>query len=59
MLVAQGTDAKVVQERMGHRSITTTLAFYAKATDEGRTKAAGAKNVYLAAPNPDSLNQAQ
>lgn len=49
MLVAQGNDAKVVQERMGHRSITTTLTFYAKATEEGRTKAAGAKKIYLEA----------
>jgi integrase len=59
MLVAQGNDAKVVQERMGHRSITTTLAFYAQATDEGGTKAAGAKNLYLAAPKPAGLDQAQ
>ena len=48
MLVSQGNDAKVVQERMGHRSITTTLTYYAVATDEGKAKAAGAKNQYLA-----------
>jgi integrase len=48
MLVAQGYDAKVVQERMGHKSISTTLAYYAMATEEARVKAAGAKDHYLA-----------
>jgi integrase len=47
MLVAEGHDPKVVQERMGHRSISTTLAFYAQATSQGKAKAAGAKNRYL------------
>jgi len=47
MLVSQGVDAKVVQERMGHRSIQTTLNFYAQATDEGRKEAAGALERYL------------
>lgn len=58
MLVAQGYDAKVVQERMGHRSITTTLTFYAKATSEGKTKAAGAKKLYLASPEPECFADA-
>ncbi len=49
MLVAEGHDPKVVQERMGHRSISTTLAFYAQATSQGKAKAAGAKNRYLKA----------
>lgn len=47
MLVAEGHDPKVVQERMGHRSISTTLAFYAQATAQGKAKAAGAKSRYL------------
>lgn len=47
MLVAEGHDPKVVQERMGHRSISTTLAFYAQATAQSKAKAAGAKARYL------------
>jgi len=47
MLVAQGHDLKVIQERMGHRSITTTLDFYAQATEQGKMRAAGAKEQYL------------
>jgi len=59
MLVAQGYDAKVVQERMGHKSISTTLAYYAKATEEGKVKAAGAKDQYLAVDNNPRLEDAQ
>lgn len=58
MLVSQGNDAKVVQERMGHRSIATTLTFYAKATDEGKTRAAGAKKIYLTALGAERLADA-
>jgi len=47
MLISQGVDAKVVQERMGHRSIQTTLNFYAQATEEGRKEAAGAFERYM------------
>ena len=47
MLVAEGHDLKVIQERMGHRSISTTLSFYAKATERGQAKAAGTKTRYL------------
>ena len=47
MLVAEGHDLKVIQERMGHRSISTTLSFYAKATERGKAKAAGTKTRYL------------
>lgn len=54
MLVSEGHDPKVVQERMGHRSITTTLTFYAQATAQGKAKAAGAKNRYLKADDADS-----
>jgi integrase len=58
MLVAEGHDPKVVQERMGHRSISTTLTFYAQATAEGKAKAAGAKSRYLKADiaNADSTD---
>jgi integrase len=59
MLVAQGYDAKVVQERMGHKSISTTLAYYAKATVEGKVKAAGAKDQYLAVDDSPRLENAQ
>ena len=47
MLVSQGVDAKVVQKRMGHRSIQTTLNFYAKAAEEGRREGAGALERYM------------
>jgi integrase len=59
MLVAEGHDVKVVQERMGHRSISTTLAFYAKATESGKLKAAGAKNRYLREEESTALEEAQ
>ena len=58
MLVAEGHDVKVVQERMGHRSITTTLAHYAIATEKGRVGAAGAKNRYLGGVSLKPLSQA-
>jgi integrase len=59
MLVAEGHDAKVVQERMGHLSISTTLRFYAKATEQGKLKAAGAKGRYLKTNGADQLKDAQ
>ncbi len=59
MLVAQGHDVKVVQERMGHRSISTTLAYYAKATEQGTLDAAGAKKRYLAKGQDVRLRDAQ
>ncbi len=58
MLVAEGHSAAVIQERMGHKSITTTLAYYAVATEEGRTSAAGAKNRYLSGELKKLLSQA-
>jgi len=58
MLVAEGHSIKVVQERMGHRSITTTLMLYAVATEEGRIGAAGAKNRYLRGESINPLDQA-
>ena len=54
MLVSEGHDLKVIQERMGHRSISTTLAFYAKATERGKAKAAGTKTRYLNIKNEEA-----
>jgi integrase len=59
MLVAEGHDAKVVQERMGHISISTTLKFYAKATMEGKVKAAGTKGRYLKPKEEDRMKEAE
>ncbi len=59
MLVAEGHDAKVVQERMGHLSISTTLKYYAKATTHGKMKAAGVKGRYLRPNVADRLEQAE
>lgn len=59
MLVAEGHDAKVVQERMGHTSISTTLKFYAKATTQGKLKAAGAKGRYLKHDDEDGMKHAR
>ena len=58
MLISQGVDAKVVQERMGHRSIQTTLNFYAQATEEGRKEAAGALGRYLNVGSVSRLKRA-
>lgn len=59
MLVAEGHDAKVVQERMGHVSVSTTLEYYAKATAQGKLNAAGAKERYLKPDVADRLEQAE
>jgi integrase len=40
MLVAAGIDPKVVQQRMGHESIETTLKYYAQPTKERQIAAA-------------------
>jgi integrase len=58
MLVSQGYDAKVVQERMGHTSLETTLKFYAQATEEGRREAAGALERYLNGGSVSRLKRA-
>jgi integrase len=47
MLVSFGADAKVVQERMGHKSISTTLSYYAMAGDKARYEASSAMSSYL------------
>jgi len=49
MLVAAGIDPKVVQQRMGHESIETTLKYYAQATKEHRQRAAHVAVSYLVA----------
>jgi integrase len=58
MLVAEGHDVKVVQERMGHSSISTTLKYYARATESGKKKAAGVKNRYLHSNLQSKMKQA-
>ena len=47
MLVAAGVDPKVVQERMGHTSIETTLKYYAQPTKERQIAAASVAGSYL------------
>ena len=49
MLVAAGIDPKVVQLRMGHESIETTLKYYAQPTKERREAAAHVAVNYLVA----------
>jgi hypothetical protein len=44
---------------MGHLSISTTLKFYAKATTQGKMKAAGAKGRYLKPIIEDHLKEAE
>jgi integrase len=48
ILIASGASQKVVQERLGHRSISTTLALYAQGTEKGHIDAANATQQYLA-----------
>lgn len=48
MLVAAGMDPKVVQQRMGHASIETTLKYYAQATEERRAAASEVAVAFLA-----------
>lgn len=51
MLVAAGTDPKVVEQRMGHRTIGTTLKYYAQPTKERQVEAAHVAVRYLTTPN--------
>ena len=53
-LVAAGLDPKVIQERMGHSSIQTTLALYAQATQEGLKSASAAMSGYLSTSRLES-----
>jgi integrase len=58
ILIAAGVSIKVVQERLGHRSISTTLALYAQGTEQGHIDAANATKQYLACMNFNhALNQ--
>jgi integrase len=47
ILIASGASQKVVQERLGHRSISTTLALYAQGTEQGHIDAANATSTYI------------
>ena len=51
ILIASGASQKVVKERLGHRSISTTLALYAQGTEQGHLDAAGATAKYLKLEN--------
>jgi site-specific recombinase XerD len=48
MLVAAGYDPKVVQQRMGHANIETTLKFYAQPTRDRLEAAANVAREYIA-----------
>jgi integrase len=54
ILIASGASQKVVQERLGHRSISTTLALYTQGTEQGHTDAANATAKYLR-PEDDNI----
>ncbi len=47
MLVAAGIDPKVVQDRMGHVDIKTTLKYYAQPIKEGKEAVAQVAIWYL------------
>jgi integrase len=47
-LVAAGVDPKSIQQRLGHRDISTTLKTYAQVTADGRKRAASVMNDFLA-----------
>lgn len=51
MLVAASTDPKVVEQRMGHRTIDTTLKYYAQPTRERQIEAAHVAVRFLTMPN--------
>lgn len=57
ILVAEQHDIKVIQERMGHESISTTHTYYAQATEQGKVAAAGAANRYLGGATDESSQQ--
>jgi integrase len=59
MLVAEGHDAKVVEDRMGHTHISTTLKYYAKATNQGKLNAAGTKERYLKPKEEERAREAK
>ena len=57
ILIASGASQKVVQERLGHRSISTTLALYAQGTEQGHIDAASATQKFLNNPPNDIVLQ--
>lgn len=57
MLVAAGIDPKVVQQRLGHASIETTLKYYAQPTKERQVAAAHVAVSYLAADSTSIQRQ--
>ena len=48
VLVAAGNNAKVVQQRMGHKSLSTTLNYYVAPTNSEIERAASAMSKFLA-----------
>jgi len=54
ILIASGVSHKVVQERLGHRSISTTLALYAQGTKQGHIDASHATAKYIQ-PEDDQI----
>ena len=54
MLVDAGVNPKVIQQRIGHRSIQTTLGVYASATEQGRRSGAGVMSQYMSAADAPS-----
>jgi hypothetical protein len=58
MHVIKGHNVKIVQERMGNRLISTTLAFYARATVHGKNQASGVKSRYLKQKPPRNYREA-
>jgi integrase len=57
MLVAAGMDPKVIQQRLGHESIETTLKYYAQPTKERQIAAAHVAVSYLAADTASTQQQ--
>ena len=47
ILIACGVSHKVVQERLGHKNISTTLALYAQGTELGHIDASNASLQFL------------
>jgi len=59
MLIEAGINPKVVQQRMGHVSIETTLKYYAQATRQGRDEAAqvGVKYISSGVLTPTTIEK--
>lgn len=57
LLVAMGHNAKVVQDRMGHAHIETTLTYYVMPTDADKQRTATALTDYLQDATGSAINQ--